>query len=190
MNIKDNGTFLTLAATGAVALAGELAARSRDAQGMVAVVDQVGEVFGSPALFADKGRNRAAFGAAIGSAILGPLGAAIGGGVGAPSGLKGRAAGGGFGGNLLVRVLTNPVIARKAQERASARAIEAAALAAATPPPPGGVIEVASISSKPTYMDIYAATPVWVRALNLAGAAAGAYLSVPEDEVSYGNQDW
>ena len=189
MNFKDNGTFLTLAATGAVAIAGELAARSRDAQGMVAVVDQVGEVFGSPALFAEKGRNKAAFGAAIGSAILGPLGAAIGGGVGAPSGLKGRAAGGGFGGNLLTRVLTNPIIARKAQERASARAMEMAAVVASNPPSQG-VAQATIVSSEPTYMDTYLATPVWVRALNLAGAAAGAYLSVPEDEGSYGDQDW
>ena len=169
MTLKDNGAALTLAATGAVAIIGEIAARSKDTYGTVSVMDQV---FGSAAQI-DKSRHRAAFGAAVGSVVAGPLGAGLGGAIGAPTNYKGRASGGAFGAAVISRFLMNPVIERKAQERADARAMNVAANPQTNPP--------TVVPSKVTMMDIYYATPFWVRAVNLAAAATGAYLSVPED---------
>ena len=42
MDLKDNGTFLALATTGLVAAVGEFSTRSRQATGVVSVIDQVG----------------------------------------------------------------------------------------------------------------------------------------------------
>jgi hypothetical protein len=191
MDLKDNGTFLALATTGLVAAVGEFSTRSRQASGVVSVIDQVGEVFGSPSLLADKGRNRAAFGAAVGAAMAGSVGAPIGAAIGTPGGHKWRGAGGAFGGSVLAMMITNPIVMRRVQARVDARNIERASTATVQVTP-GMTAREALMApapyqpAKPTMMDYYASIPAWVRVANAAAAGLGAWLSVPEDEGSYG----
>ena len=83
-------------------------------------------------------------------------------------------------------MITNPIVMKRVQARVDARNMEAASTITLQA---GHQPVVTQKVSKPTIMDYHLATPGWVRVANAAAAGLGAWLSVPEDEGSYG-EEW